>query len=223
MPRRSGAVGTEIFPVRTRETPVRMERTEGGFDVALGRCTISDGSLHIDGGDPETLSRWALFRSGVATNATHRPRYTAAMGLVIAGLLVVFLGILGWLYIANPAVLPLVVVLAILGMLSVLGPFEIAYRRALRAYRERRRSLDAAYPLSTMSEIPLDAIQQVTIRPVESGPLLTDGHLLLVHVDDGMEAVTYVGFPSFMEAELATAERLFEANGLPVTHGSQQE
>lgn len=187
------------------------------FDIALGRCSVRDGVLVIDRSDPDAMGRLELFRNGISTWLEHRPLSLAgrlgvslALGLLLVALLV-------WLYLSNPAVAPLIVLLGLLGALVVAVPLEASYRRAIRTRDQLRTELADEFRLVDAARVPLTDVTGVTVREITTGGLLGDGALAIVcfEHDDG-EAATYLGFPEVMADERATAKEVFEHYGIDV-------
>lgn len=188
------------------------------FDIALGHCTVRDGVLVVDRSDPDEMGRWEVFRNGLRRGMEYRPWITGVwiVGSLLLGL--VFLVLLVDIYASNPAVAPLVGLLAILGVLAVTVPLEVSYRRAMRQRRRLRTTLADEFHLVDADRVPLDDVTGVTVRSVSTGSLLGDGSLVLVHFrHDGDGAATYLGFPGFMTGERATARDVFERYGIDVT------
>ncbi len=188
------------------------------FECAFGRCTVSDGVVTIERADPETMGRRTVLRTAVATSWEHQPRRTALRLGSTALLGLVYLGLVASFSTAFAVEPPLVGGLGLLGVLALLGPLEVTYRRAVRERRQIRRRLAGERRVSSPAQIPLDDITGVSIRTVSTGTLFSDGHILVIDFHDaGAAARTYLGFPEFMSAELATARSLFEHHGIPVT------
>lgn len=190
-----------------------------GFEFAFGHCSVRDGELIVDRRDPESIGRIGVFREGLRANAAHRPWRTGlALGVGLL-LLLVFVSLLGFLYLSNPSVWPLIVVLAVLLVLGVGIPLERSYRRSKTQRRERRARLAEEFDLVRADRIPLEAIEGVTERHVSTGRF-GEGALLLVHFEKGAEtATTTFGFPSMMAAERDGARAIFERQGIPITEG----
>lgn len=188
------------------------------FDVAFGRCTVGDGVLRVERADPAEMGRWELFRTELSQSASYRPWATRAWIGVILALGLIFVGILGFLYASNPAVAPLVGGLALGGLLVVGGSVELRYRRELRERRRLQATLAEEFSLARPTQIPLDEITGVTVRPASTGRFLSDGYFFLVHFQtDGEEATVPLGFPDFMNEEMSTARMLFEQREVPIT------
>jgi hypothetical protein len=105
----------------------------------------------------------------------------------------------------------------LLGLVVGVAPLEWSYRRAMSQRRQLRETLSDEFQLNQPRRITLDEITAITVRPVSTKLLLSDGILLLVHFHhNGIDATTYLGFPEFMIEELSTAQTIFEQHGIPV-------
>lgn len=190
----------------------------GAFKCASGRCTMSDGVLTIERSNPETWGRWEVFRTGLTMSWEHQPRRTALslgrtalLGLVFVGLVVYFSAVFG----AEP---PFVVGMGVLGVLGLLGPLEMNYRRVLRVRRRIQQKLAGDRRLSYPAQIPLDDITGVSVQSISTGAFLTDGHIVLIEFhESGGTATTYLGFPELMSDQRETECSLFKQNGVPIT------
>lgn len=199
----------------------RKMSSETSFDVAFGRCVVRDGELVVERSDPDQLGRVRVFREGLAMNAEHRPWATRAWVGGVLLLALVFAVLLVDIYTANPDAWPLVVVLAV-GGVSALGlPLEVSYRRAARERQRLRGTVADEFTLVDRRRVPLEEVTAVTARPVSTGFLVGDGHLLLVHL--GENAVIYLGFPAAMADELGAARTVFKRRGIEVVDETDED
>lgn len=198
----------------------------GSFEFAFGRCTMSDGLLTINRSDPESMGRLKVLRTGFAASWKHQPGQTALWLGRTALLGLLFVILVGYLYTAYSVEPPLVVSLSILGMLAIIGPLEVNYRRAARERRRIQRRLADQRRLTWPGQLRLDDITGVKVQPVSTGANLVDGQILLIQYNEsGEQATTYLGFPKFMGDELETAQSLFEKHGLTIkgtTHDKEK-
>lgn len=185
------------------------------FGIAFGHCRLQDGALVIERPAFDELGRVGTLWHALATGLEHRPSVFGAVGGGLL-LLVVLLGVLLVdLYLANPALAPIVTGLGVLGLVAVSIPLEWSYRRSIRQRNALRRSLAAEFDLRRPAAIPIEDITGVTVRSADLDGPFHRGHLLLVHYTvDGTEATTSLGFPDFMDDELATATAIFDRYGL---------
>jgi hypothetical protein len=192
-----------------------MTDDQARFELAFGQCSIRGDTLRIERPDPETLGRKEVFRYGLVRNLEYRLLYTILRlgGLLVLSLVLAYL--LMYVYLSNPAVAPLVLVLGLLGVLALGVPIERIYRQATSEREELRRELAREFQLQRPRVLSLADITDVTLKSASSHSDLTNGHLLLIHFHhDGDEATTYLGIPEFMPEELATAQAIFEDYGL---------
>lgn len=185
------------------------------FDIAFGQCRVQNGGLVIERASLEELDRWETLRRALAASFEHQPR---RFGLVAGSLLLLIGGLVALLvdlYRTNPAAAPIMAGLAVLGLAAIFVPLEWSYRRSRRQRNGMRRALADEFNLRRPAHIPFEAVTDVTVRTVRPGGSRSDGRVLLVHhTTQGIEATTYLGFPAFMDDELATAMRIFERHGV---------
>lgn len=194
------------------------------FDCAFGQCTVSDGVLTVKRSNPESMGRWEVFRTGLTTSLEHQPRRavlwlgrTALLGLV-------FIGLVAYVYIAYSVDATLLIGMSVLGVIALIGPLEVTYRRVLRERRRIQQTLADEGEMSDSKHIPLNDISGVTIQSISTGAVFADGQIVLVEFRElGTTAITYLGFPKFMSDELATARSLFEELGVPITAKTSDE
>ncbi|MFB6207686.1 MAG: hypothetical protein ABEJ05_14290 [Haloglomus sp.] len=166
----------------------------------------------------EEMRQWEVLRTELRTGAQYRPLATAVrIGALLASG-VTFVGLLASLYLLNPAVVLLVGGLGLFGLLVVAGSLELRYRRELRERRRLQTALADGFPLVRPRQMPLDAITGVTVRPVSTRRLLSDGCFFLVRFQDkGKPATTPLGVPEFVSERIDTARALFERHDIRVT------
>lgn len=193
------------------------EPTAERFEFAFGQGSVQEGDLLLDRTDPEEVGRLGVFRRGLAANAAQRP-WKTRLGLIVGLLLgLVFVGLLGILYASNPALTPLLVLLAGLFALAVLGPLEWNYRRSSAVRERQRAALSEEFDLVRPERIPLQDIVRVTERQVATPRGFPDGEFLLVHFETGDgTATTALGFPAMMDSEKARARTMLEELGIPI-------
>lgn len=193
------------------------------FECAFGHCTVSDEVLTVKRSNPETMGRWEVFRTGLTTSWEHQRRRTGRWLGKTALLGLAFTGLVAYLYTAFSVEPPLVIGMSVLGVIALLGPLEVAYRRALRDRRRIQQMLADEGRLSYPEQIPLDDITGVSIQSVSTGIFLTDGQIVVLEFcESGDAARTYLGFPKFMSDELETARSLFE-QCIPITEKTHDE